>query len=742
MRKLMVFSAVTLSCFGSIASAESSWQHCDLLADADFLPYVASPEESEVDVKADNAQLVEDGTSVFTGNVEVTRGGQQLNAERVSYNQVTGNVSAQDNVRLRDSEIILEAEQGEWSLTDDKGTLTNAEYRIREMHARGGASNVQRQGKVITDLKDATYTTCAQGDDAWLLQASKVHLDHEQAVGTARNVVIRLGGVPVMYSPYINFPLNDERKSGLLTPSIGNTDETGFDVSTPYYWNISPDKDATLTPRYMSERGLMLNGEFRYLFERNQGKLDAGFLASDNLKNDGDDINPYYNENRKHFSWQHDSNITSRWHSNVDYNYVSDRTYLEDFGSNLSLASTTHLNRQLNVNYYGDNWDLLGRLQGYQTLTDVSDPYQRLPQFLLRGYLPDQAMGLTYGLTAEYVDFDHNDKIAGQRIDLEPSISLPWSSSAVFVTPRIALHHTRYNLNDNVISNIDKTPSRTLPVASLDSGLFFERELSFADSGYIQTLEPRAFYLYIPHRDQSDIPVFDSSLRTFNMGQLFSYDRFTGSDRVGDTNQLSLALTSRLIDQQTGRENFRVSLGQIQYFKDRKVTLPGDSIATQSDSDMIAEIVASISQNWKVRGEIQWDPHGDTSNMSAVQLSYRSGAGRLLNISHRYRRDDENNLNGLEQVDVSARLPINQQWSMVGRWYHSLKDSRTLESLAGIEYESCCWASRLVVRDYINDVSDQDRNMAIFLQIELKGLGNFGQKAETLLERSILGYGS
>lgn len=737
MRKLFIFSTTPLFCMASIAMAGSTWQHCDLIVDTGFLPYVVYSEESIVDVKADNVQVVEKGTSVFTGNVEITRGGQELRADRITYTQASGDVAARGNVQVRDSEIILNAEQAEWFLARDEGSMINAEYRLRESHARGEARYVHRQGIATTTLKNSSYTTCAPGDNAWRLDSSKVTLGHEQAVGVARNVVVRLGNVPVFYTPYINFPLNDERKSGFLIPSIGNSDETGFDVSTPYYWNIAPDKDATLTPRYMSERGLMLMGEYRYLYERGEGKINAGFLDSDDLKNDGDNINPFYKEDRKHFSLQHNGRIASHWRNNVDYNYVSDDAYLEDFGSNLSLASTTHLNRKFETIYLGDNWNFTGRLQGYQTLTGVEKPYQRLPQLLLRGTYPDQAMGLNYGVTAEYVDFDHDDKIVGQRFDLEPSVSLPLSTAATFITPRIALRHTRYDLDDNVTTTIDKKPTRTLPIASIDSGLFFERAMG---DNYIHTLEPRAFYLYIPERDQADIPDFDSSLRTFSMGQLFAHNRFSGSDRIGDTSQLSLALTTRILDQQTGRENFRFSLGQIQYFKDRKVTLDNNVIETRSHSDMVAEVAAAIAKEWTVRGEIQWDPDGNTSNMSAIQLRYRGENGGLFNISQRYRRDNVSNLEGLEQVDISARVPINKQWNMVGRWYRSLKDSRTLEGLVGLEYDSCCWATRVVVRNYINGASDDDRNLAILFQIELKGLGNFGKKTDTLLERSILGY--
>jgi len=742
MRKLIIFSTVTLTCFSSLVRSEVSWPLCDITNDADFLPYVESAEEVPVDVKADDALLTEGGVSVFTGNVIVNRAGQELTASRATYDQNTGDVTAQGDVNLRDSEMIVNSQQAQWSMSKDEGSLVNAQYRIREMHARGEASHVRRQGKIKTELKNATYTTCVQGDDAWLLQASKVNLDHEEAVGSARNVVVRLGGIPVFYTPYISFPLNDDRKSGFLIPSLGSSDKTGFDVSTPYYWNISPNTDATLTPRYMADRGLMLNGEFRYLDDLGQGVVDAGFLSSDELKNDGSNLNPNYQQDRKHFSWQNTSRLSSRWNSTLDYNYVSDTSYLEDFGTSLSLASTTHLNRDLNVSYNADNWNFTGRLKGYQTLTDDVTPYKQLPQLRFNGLLPDQAMGLSYGMTAEYVDFEHDDLTAGQRFDIEPSVSLPWQNSAGFITPRLALRHTQYNLTENETTVANKTPSRTLPVASLDSGLFFDRDMTLFDNGYTQTLEPRVFYLYIPERNQDDIPIFDSTLRTFNMGQMFAYDRFSGADRVGDANQITTGVTSRIIEQQSGRELLRVSLGQIHYFQDRKVSVTNNAVATRSDSDMVAEIAASVAKEWTARGEIQWNPHGDTNNMSALSLRYRGDNGQLFNISHRYRRDAINTADGLEQLDISARIPFNQQWSMIGRWYHSLQDNRTLEGIAGIEYGSCCWATRLVLRDYVNSATDLDRNLAIFFQIELKGLGNFGQNSDSLLEDSVLGYGS
>ena len=735
MRKLIILMSISLFQHSSSLFAEQSTEQCGFSND-DFLSITSNPEESPIDVKADRAQFVDGGTSIFTGDVEVVRSGQELKSDRATYNKLSGQVTAQGNVQIRDSAMILNSKRAEWSLTNDSGLMTDAKYRLKESHARGSAAKVNRQGKLQTKLDSATYTTCAEGDNAWLLHASKVNLDHVAAIGSARNVVVRVGDVPVFYTPYISFALNDERKSGFLVPSIGSTSKTGFDLRAPYYWNIAPEMDATITPRYMSDRGIMVNGEFRYLTKGYRGNIDAAFLASDDLEDDGDNVNPYYGEDRKHFSWQHNSQLASRLYTNIDYNYVSDNNYLEDFGSGLSLVSTTHINRQVRMAYHADSWNLTGGLKGYQTLTDAVKPYQRLPEIRFQSQLPEQFGGMTYALNAEYVDFAHDTKVAGQRFDIEPVISLPLRSSAAFITPRIALRHSRYELDANSNTIADSRLSRTLPISSIDSGLFFEKELTVANTNFIQTLEPRAFYLYIPERNQDDIPLFDTGLNTFSMGQLFSHNRFSGSDRIGDTNQLSLAITTRFIDKQTGREKFHATLGQIQYYSNRNVTLNSSAAETQSDSDMVAEVVAAITDEWMARGQMQWDPHGDTTNMSAASVAYRGNNGGLLNFSHRYRRDD------LEQVDISAKIPINRQWNVIGRWYHSLKDSRRLEAMAGVEYDSCCWATRLVVRDYINSSTDQESNLAIFFQIELKGLGNFGQDTDSLLQKSILGYGS
>ena len=741
MRKLIVLSMVALSCFNaSVMAKQDTLPYCDLTKNTGFLSATTRVDEKLVDVQADNAQLVGKGTSIFKGNVVVKRGGQELTTDRATYNQSSGIVTAQNRMRLRDKNIILDAEQAEWSLNSDEGVLIDAEYLLRRSHARGKANYVSKNGASETDLYSASYTTCLKDDNFWSLKASEVNLDHKEAVGSATDVIVRIKDVPVFYTPYITFALDDERKSGLLVPSIGSSSETGLDIQTPFYWNIAPGSDVTITPRYMSDRGLQINGEYRYIYEQGKGEVNLGFLESDDLKNDSDLINPFYGEDRKHLSLKHSSRFKSGWSSYIDYNYVSDSAYLEDFGSNLSLASTTHLKRGLKVNYNGNNWVFKGKIQGYQTITNTTKPYQRLPQLMLKGTVPDHYLGLSYGLHAEFTEFDHADLVAGRRIHIEPSMSLPLQSAAAFMTSRVSLKHTSYDLNANTVGLRDNSPSRTLPVLSVDTGLFFERDMTISNTSYIHTIEPRAFYLYVPDRDQSDIPIFDSSMRTFHFGSLFAHNHFSGNDRVGDANRLSMALTSRIINPETGQVHLRASLGKIQHFQDRDVVMPSMKKGTRTDSDMVAEVSAAIAKDWAFRGELQWNPHGNTSNLSALQLRYRGDKQQLLNISHRYRRDGTSPLNGIEQVDISGRLPISNQWSVVGRYYRSIREGSLLEGLAGVEYQSCCWATRLVIRDYVNDASDQDRNLALMFQVELKGLGNFGKRTDALLGRSILGY--
>ena len=739
MRKLIFFSSAIIAfCSSAIALADS----CSIVANSavSFLPATLNPEDKEIDIKANDAELVKDGLSVFTGDVEARQAKREIQSDRATYHHVSGDITATGDVRIRGRDVILYAQKATWSMTEDKGDATEASYLLRESNARGTADTIHQHGDKMTVLDDATYTTCPPGDNAWQLSGSTVDLNHEKAVGVARHAVLRLGGFPVFYSPYVTFPLNDDRKSGFLTPSFGTSSKLGTEISVPYYWNIAENKDATLTVHNMSKRGLMLAGEFRYLTQKSSGIFTGAYLPTDDLRADGFRVNKNYNQNRKHVKWRHNTQFTPRLYTDIDYGYVSDKEYLADFGGNLALASATHIKRALQVGYNANHWGVTGRLESYQTLGDATKPYQRLPELSFKGSLPNKLMGLSYDLTAKYVNFDHDTKIRTHRVSLEPSVSLPLRSSAGFLIPRVAINHTHYDLSykdDNRRVKGDKSLTRTLPIFSVDSGLFFDRDTNIWSVDYLHTLEPRIFYLNVPYRDQSHIPVFDSGLRSFNMGQLFTYDRFSGGDRIGDTDQVSLSVTSRVINKKTGRENFRFSVGQIQYFEDRNVALTGTGKNTLSNSDIITEAVLSPSKEWKISNEIHWDTYDGRYKTLEARLRYRSQHGSLFNITHRYHRDSK------EQIDVSTYLPLNHKWSIMGRWYYSLKraEHHTLESLFGIQYDTCCWTARLIGRDYYaSNKADKKLYFGTFFQIELKGLGVFGQKTEELLRDSILGY--
>ena len=727
MYKLMVFSTALLSFFGIMSFAQSDFQHYDEPYDViNFLHHKKKLEN------------IEYGMSTSDGDIKMKYTGQQIESRRTIYYLNFNNISARGDVIIQDSDIMLSSDQSEWSLIGNKGSMINARYWLKGMYVRGEALHVHHEEKIRTELREATYTTCSPGNISWLLQSSKITLNHDSAIGQATDTLAWIGSMPIFYFPYLSFSLNNKRKSGLLAPLMGYSNQMGWIVRMPYYLHISSGMDVTLIPGYMSNRGLILTGEFRYLSISNKGQLDIYFLKEDDLEKDGDIIYQYHNKYRKYFFWHNHTNLSSRWIVNFDYDYIYDNEYAENFDSYLGIDSIiTHPHRNIDVNYRGNHWNFMGAIKSLQSFMNINESYQLLPQLKLIGSFPYKVMGMMYGFSAEYINFDHRYKISGQRMVLRFFANLPWRSSIAFITPRVEFNYTSYNIRKDIA--FDTNTVRKLSVVSVDSGLFFERVLSIGKGKFVQTLEPRIFYLYVPHHDQDALPNFNASLRTFNMHHLFFHNRFLGSDRIGDANQLSLSIKSRLVNQQTGHENFRITLGQIHYFSDRKVTLEHTKNAIRSDSDMAVQITASIAEKWRLLSEIQWNTHiNESSSISSIILRYDGDNGRLLNIIHHHRRDDTQNS---KQINVSTRMPLNKEWSIVGSWHRSLNNFRTLESLAGITYEGCCWATGIVVKDHVNN---NKHSLAVLFQIKLRGLSNFSLKTMSQLrsKRSIFGYNS
>ena len=687
----------------------------------------ADDSNAKVNISADEVEMERDkNVSHFKGNVVVRRGTQKMISDRMDYNKNTDVADAESNVRYTKGTLSIDADKANYNLGKNQGQFDNARYKLASKHASGTATTIEKQGPTLTKLTDASYTTCDPGDEDWSLRASEVHLKHDEGRGEAWHTTVRFMGVPFLYTPYMQFPITDERMSGFLTPSFGTSSEGGADLSVPYYWNIAPDKDLTTTLRYMSDRGAQLNGEFRYLTQANNGLLNIEYLPDDDL----------YSEDRSLVSYLNTWNPGNNWSGQLLYNEVSDNDYFTDLSGSLSTSSITHLDRKAEINYSTDRWSASGLLETFQTVSSsiaaASRPYKRLPRLGFNSVLPEQNYGLEYMLDAEYVYFDHDINTRGHRLNLTPGISLPIETLGWFIKPSLRLNHTSYDL-DNQTPGQDDSPSRTLPVFSLDSGIFLERNTKISGTDYIHTLEPRLFYLNVPYKNQTAIPVFDTSTYDFSTSQFFSENRFSGIDRIGDANQLTVALTSRLLDDQSGREVASATLGQIYYFRDRDVTLPAGTAGTNSDSNVIAALTLRPTEAWYLSGELQYDNDNSETDKGTLGIRYNLDDKHIFNVSHRFQRDS------LEQTDFAFYWALTNQWRAIGRWNYSVRDEQDLEYLAGLEYQSCCWALQLVSRNYLNGTGGED-NAVIMLQLTLKGLTSLGDDIDSLLEEGILGY--
>jgi LPS-assembly protein len=694
---------------------DDRWALCAPSSEMIPLPELGPDEDAALRVSADRVTAEGEGASHFSGDVVLLQRGRRIEAHEAWYDQANDVLNLDGDVKLYTTDMALSGERARFSPGSDSGEMHDVRYHFRTAHAFGRADHAILRDADHIELSTASYTTCDPGKVDWQLKASRIDLDESDNTGEARNVRLEFKGVPLIYLPYINFPLQG-RKTGLLPPTIGNSDKTGADISIPWYWNIAPNYDATITPRYMSARGAQLQTEFRYLHPGNHGQLNIEVLPSDDR---------YDNRDRYSATYQHAARLGEGWSNSIIYNTVSDTSYFNDLSNSQARASLTHLERRLDIAYRGIGWDFLGRIQDYQTLAGT-EPYRRLPQLRLNAASPYRRNTLQYTLASELVRFAHEDiEPSGSRLDLTPGISLPLEGAAGFLTPRIALRHTKYQLQDAPGAD---DPGRTTPIVSLDSGLFFERDLAVGEQPLLHTLEPRLYYLYVPYRSQGDLPLFDTGDYDFSFAQLFRDNRFSGADRQGDANQATLALTSRLLDSATGAELLRASIGQIRYFDDRRVTLSDSTLQERQDSDIVAELGARPRPDLNLTVATRWNTHDNRSELLTGRARYAPDRAHLLSLDYRYRRDQE-----LRQTDLIAYWPLTPRWRVLGRWNYDLELERTLEAVGGVAWEDCCWALHVALRQRLDTVSYESNN-SVMLTLELKGLSSFGRRLEDELE--------
>lgn len=748
----------------------------------------------------------EQQVATLAGNVVLRQGGLQIEADEASLHQAENRGELNGNVRLRDKGALVVGDHAQLQLDTGEAKIDNAEYVMHKGHIRGNALHVKRQEDAIIRLKDGTYTRCEPGSNAWQLTGNNIKLDPNTGFGSATNATLRIKDIPVFYTPYIYFPIDDRRQSGFLAPSISSSSNNGMTLLTPYYFNLAPNYDATLYPTYMTDRGLLLEGEGRYLTEGSEGQIGAAFL---NDENNDRKLQSDYQDTRWLYSWQHKGGLDTRLLTEVDYTEISDPYYFQDLNTGLGIDTPSFVNQQGALTWRGDDFTARLNAQTYAraSITEIT-PYSRLPQITLDGALPFQPGGLQLTYATELTRFDRNLKSGyytdedgnsntkwldtnisgiaranGDRAYLQPGVSLPMDWTQGYLKPSVKYSYTDYDLNlDSIgksqVKSFNDAPNRSLPIYSVDSGLYFDRNTQLFGKDYRQTLEPRLYYLYVPEKEQTDIPIFDSSESTFNYASLFRDNRFSGRDRIGDENKLSLGATNRWIEP-NGFERQTFSAGKAAYFADRKVQMPGINYkdredATSSTSPYAFAYLYRFNRDWRLSSDLNYDDNTNSTRSGSAMFHYQpeNNPNKVVNLGYRYSNDTVvyNSESGqwqqggdytdpvtnevikdyykISQHDFSTIWPMVPQWNAIARWQFDYNQNRTLEAFGGFEYDSCCWKLRLINRYWVSNdqvslstSQNEQADHGIFLQIILKGLGGVvGNKTESFLDQGIQGY--
>ncbi len=694
------------------------------------------------EINAIQVQNMNQFITTFTGDVQIERHLLRLQADQVEHDKNTNTLQLQGNIHADTENMALSASDGWLNIQTNEGVFKDSLFYIPLTGLTGKSTTLSFSADKTTRLEDTQFSTCPPEKPDWHLDTASLELNQSTSTGTAKHAVFWVGKVPVFYFPWIQFPLGDERRSGFLTPGIGTSSTNGFEVSAPWYWNIAPNQDALFTASYLRNRGEMLATDYRYLTKSSNGNLKFDYINDDEI----------FGDSRYLAHFKNTSQLSKNLNFNLLINDASDTEYLNDLSSNIGIGNTTHLERNAKLNYASKVWTAGLVAQTFQTIDQSisinSRPYQRLPQITLKGKDELATMDNAYvlgTLDSEWVDFKHESDpnitgspVQGSRLHIYPKLTLPIEGNAWFIKPSAGFMYTKYNI-DNDQNNIQ---DRGLSVISLDSGLFFEKH--YSNSPIIQTLEPRLFYLNVPFQEQNNNPLFDTSELDFNFASLFRENRFSGIDRVGDANQLTLALSSRLLNKEDGSELFNFSIGRIYYFDDQRVQLNATRPTnTANSSDIIAEIGGHY-RRWLGRATYQWNTDTDTSDKRSIQLSYAASEEAVFNVGYRFTRNPNNQPeNNIEQTDISFAWPFARNYSLLGRWNYDIGLEQDIETLVGIEYESCCWAVRLLSQRYLslNNNQDDPYRTSIMLQFVLKGFGSISDKeATTTLKRAILGY--
>lgn len=705
-----ILPALALALFASAASAEEA--SCPQLNPGEL---ALSPEDKLV-VTADQIEGAAGDVGTLTGAVRLQLGNREFKSDALRYDDGKRLVLADSPSQFRNEDYLILSRSASYDLNRESGIFRNSEFTLLSRGARGKAEEmaIEKSGRAV--LSRLSYTTCSPGRDSWRLTAAQLDLNREKGVGTARNATLRLGPVPILYTPYIQFPIDGERHTGLLFPTIGNNTRTGFDARFPLYLNLAPNYDAVITPRLMSDRGSQLAASGRYLLPRSAGSANVEYLPSDAQ---------FGGRSRAFSEFQHDGLINNRVSLQLHYAEASDPNYFEDLSFVPGFSTFTFLESSARLVYQAPaSHSVQALVQKFQPLAGtvaVDDPYQRLPELRFDGITRNEFLNTRLGLNVEATNFAKTGAVQGVRQVVKPYLTWTRDAGGYYTAVQGDLHLTRYQLRDEDNQQLDDR-QRTLPVVSGDAGLRFART---GRDGGLQLLEPRLFYLYAPYRDQDGLPIFDAGQPDYDFPQLFARNRFIGYDRIADANQLTTALSYRSLDPLGGATRLTASLGQIYRFDPSRVTVPGLAAPDAGSSDYLGSAEWRINSKVSTTALLQASP--DTGRFSRTNFAARyRGARYRADVAYRYRAGL------LEQFDTSGSAPIARAWRAAGRVRYSARDDRILDAVAGLEYETCCYAVRGAYRRYlVNSLGEVDNG--IFFQLELKGLSRLGTGFEELL---------
>jgi LPS-assembly protein len=718
---------------------------------------------------ADHIEGDPDDKMVLTGNAEVRRIDGVIKGNEITYDRVNGEVTSVDNARLMREGSLAIAPKMTYSMDTGMGQLEDPNFWVGATGAHAIAQQATIFSRSTMRLTNATYTGCGCSNPSWYIKGDSFDLDFDENEGVAKNGVLYFKDVPILASPYLSFPVKRERKSGFLLPTYGGSSRGGLQFSVPYYFNLAPNYDATVTPRYLSKHGMQLGGEFRYL-----GPTYLGQTAGTYLNNDAQTGN-----DRWLFMSQHSQSFGNGFYASWNYWKVSDNDYFRDFSQlAINQASTTYLPQQGVFGWNGQYWNANLQVLKYQTLQDpdapITPPYDKTPELTVNGQRYDwHGFDLEMNATATHFVFPDQNLPPGvvrpgpngDRLLAYPSIAYPIVRAGWYITPKIGVNLAQYQntnwFNGNTSfagsANFPTSQFRSVPIMSIDSGMTFERDSTLFGKAVTQTLEPRLYYLRVPYRDQSTFPVYDTALADFSFTQAFQENIYSGWDRISNANQVTAALSTRYLDPQTGFERANLALGQQIYFQDQEVTLPNETPRTNVRSNFLMGAGAALTDSLRTDVAAQYDPYNNRWSRSTISARWSPQRLTTIALAYRYQRDPPPGQTlyqplGQNQVSLAVQWPFTKRWYGVGRVDYSLRDNANTitdpnqfskptvtQAIAGLEYKGdCCWTGRVVFQRYM--VSSNEADTRILFQLELTGLGSLGQDVISVLNRNIPGY--